>query len=151
MYTFGMVSEMNSKEIHELVRQFYAAFETQDVEALKSVVSDDWRDVPPAAGQAPGPDGAAPVFALISTAFNDFKITVEDVFIDGNRVGVRAKMSGVHADSFMGITGNQVWFDIALHEFHDIEGGRIVKTYHLEDWFGFFMQVCSFPESPPNM
>ena len=34
---------------------------------------------------------------------------------------------------------------MVLHEFHELDGGRIVRTWHLEDWFSLFLQIGQFP------
>ena len=143
-----MVNKMTSDKISHLLHQLYAAFEKQDVEALRAVVTEDWQDLPPAPTQTPGPDGVAPVFAMLSNAFDSFKVIVDDVLVDGDRVGVRARMNGVHVGSLFGVEGRQARFSIALHEFHEIRDGRIARTYHLEDWLAFFTQVEAFPGSP---
>ena len=142
-----MVNNMASNKISQLMRQFYAAFEKQDIEVLRAVVTEDWQDLPLAPTQIPGPDGVAPVFAMLSNAFGSLEVIVDDVLVDGDRVGVRARMSGIHVGPLFGLGGRQAKFNIALHEFHEIRDGRIARTYHLEDWLAFFTQVDAFPES----
>ena len=34
-----------------------------------------------------------------------------------------------------------------LHEFHTLANGMIIATWHMEDWFGLFLQLGQFP--PP--
>ena len=34
---------------------------------------------------------------------------------------------------------------IADHEFHLLDGKRITTTWHMEDWFGLFLQLGRFP------
>nr|WP_315219389.1 hypothetical protein [uncultured Duganella sp.] len=34
---------------------------------------------------------------------------------------------------------------IAIHEFHQFSADRIVRTWHLEDWFGMLNQVGAWP------
>ncbi|MEU4579202.1 ester cyclase [Nonomuraea sp. NPDC023979] len=36
-------------------------------------------------------------------------------------------------------TGRQI--QVRIHEFHEISGGRIVRTWHLEDWLSRLDQV----------
>lgn len=139
---------MASNKISQLMQQFYAAFEKQDVEALRAVVTEDWQDLPLAPTQTPGPDGVAPVFAMLSNAFDSLEIIVDDVLVDGDRVGVRARMGGFHVGPLFGVEPRRARFDIALHEFHVIRDGRVARTYHLEDWLAFFTQVEAFPAPP---
>jgi ketosteroid isomerase-like protein len=143
-----MVNNMASNNVSQLMQQFYAAFEKQDVDALRAVVTENWQDLPPAPTQTPGPDGVGPVFAMLSNAFDSLEVIVDDVLVDGDRVGVRARMSGIHVGPLLGVEGKQARFNIALHEFHKLRDGRVARTYHLEDWLAFFTQVEAFPGSP---
>lgn len=61
-----------------------------------------------------------------------------DVLIHGNRVGVRARITGTQSVSLMGVPATSKPVEFAIHSFHEIEGDRIVKTWHLEDWLGAF-------------
>jgi hypothetical protein len=49
-------------------------------------------------------------------------------------------MSGTHHGSIFEVaaTGEHVSFH--LHEFHAIKDGRVTTTWHMEDWFGLFLQ-----------
>ncbi len=88
------------------------------------------------------------MFAMLSNAFDSLEVIVDDVLVDGDRVGVRARMSGIHVGPLLGVEGKQARFNIALHEFHELRDGRVARTYHLEDWLAFFTQVEAFPGSP---
>jgi steroid delta-isomerase-like uncharacterized protein len=136
---------MEHDSIKQLLERFYAAFVTQNIETLRCAVSTHWQDIPPAPGQAIGPDGIVPVFDMIGTAFTDFRIEIKYLLMEGDRVAVRARMTGVHHGDFMGIPGSDKAFDIALHEFHEIKDGRIARTWHLEDWLALFRHVGAFP------
>ena len=63
------------------------------------------------------------------------------------QVAVRAEITGTHLGELFGIaaTGKQVSF--RLHEFHALENGRVVTTWHMEDWFGLFLQLGQFPQA----
>ena len=131
--------------LHDLLTTFYRAF-SGDHALLDGVVTDDWQDLPPAPGQRPGPAGGAQVIDAMNAAVTDLRVDVADVVdgrdTDGNgMVAVRATLSGVHTGDLMGVGATGRHFEIALHEFHQITGQRIARTWHLEDWFGFFDQV----------
>ena len=62
-------------------------------------------------------------------------------------VGVRTKVRGIHTGEFLGIAPAGRQTEIRTHDFHEIAGGRIVRSYHIEDWFSWFQQVGSWPAS----
>ncbi|WP_353648218.1 ester cyclase [Nakamurella sp. A5-74] len=136
--------------LQHIVKTFYRAF-SGDTDLLDGVVTPDWEDIPLGPGQEPGPDGIKPMIKAIGASFTDFHILVHDVIDgrgpDGNgKIGVRAEMCGTHTGDMFGIPATGRAVHIPIHEFHDIQGGRLARTWHLEDWFGFFNQVGQAPQ-----
>ena len=70
---------------------------------------------------------------------------IHDLLQLPGQIAVRAEITGTHQGELFGIaaTGKQVSF--RLHEFHQLDGQRITTTWHMEDWFGLFMQLGQFP------
>lgn len=127
---------------------FYGALGGHDIDLLDEATTADWEDIPLAPGQGPGPEGAKPVFRMLLTAFPDLVVDIVDVMAERDRAAVRAMVSATHAGPLFGVpaSGRRVTF--ALHEFHDFEGDRLRRTWHLEDLFGLFSQVGAFPALP---
>ncbi len=135
--------------LHQLVATFYRAF-SGDTELLDGVVTPDWEDIPLNPGQGPGPDGIKPMIKGIGQSLTDFEIVVHDVIdgrgSDGNgKIAVRAEMRGTHTGDLFGIPATGHAVRIPIHEFHNVHDGRLTRTWHLEDWFGFFNQVGHAP------
>ena len=137
------------ESIDSLVGTFYRAFACQP-DLLHDIVTPDWEDIPLAPGQGPGPDGVKPIINGIAASVSDFAIVVHDIVDgrgrDGNgMIGVRAEMRGIHSGEMFGIAPTGTSFSMPIHEFHHVAGGRLTRTYHLEDWFGFFHQIGVMP------
>lgn len=126
------------------VERLYRAF-VGEPDLLDGVVTPDWQDIPLAPGQAPGREGTKPLIRALNAAVPDLAITVHDMLGDGDRIGVRAEMSGTHAGAWFGVAPTGKAFRIALHEFHRIENGRLTHTWHLEDWFSWLNQIGAWP------
>ena len=140
-----------STSINELIGTMYEATSGK-AELLDAVITEDWDDIPLGPGQEPGRAGARSLIEGLSKVFSDFRFVVEQIIdargADGNgMVGVRAKMYGVHTGEFFGIapTGHQT--EVRTHDFHEIVDGRIVRTYHMEDWVSWFQQAGSWPSN----
>jgi predicted ester cyclase len=133
-----------SDTIRAMLDNFYRAF-SGEPDLLDEVVTSHWQDIPLLPGQGAGPEGIKPMIRAFKQAIPDIAITVHDVIIDGNRVGVRAAMTGTHTGDWFGVAPTGRTFSIVLHEFHRIEGGRLTHTWHLEDWFGWLNQVGAWP------
>lgn len=129
------------------VETLYRAFSDKNPDLVDLAVTPAWDDIPLAPGQGPGPDGIKPIIRGLIAALPDVHITIHDMIQVPGRIGVRAEISGTHQGPLFGVpaTGKKVCF--RLHEFHELDGERITTTWHMEDWFGLFLQLGSFP--PP--
>lgn len=127
------------------VERLYDAFSLKDPDLIDAAVSADWQDIPLAPGQGPGPDGMKPVIRQVIAAFPDVRIEVHDMVQVPGKIAVRGEVTGTHRGELFGIapTGKSVSFRI--HEFHQFDGQRITTTWHMEDWFGLFLQLGRFP------
>ncbi len=90
--------------------------------------------------------GAIEALQRMRDAFDDFTLTVEDMVAQGDRVFVRATMSGTHRGEFLGIpaTGRQVRTPVA--DFFRIAGWKALEHWGLSDT-GRLMQQLGVVES----
>ena len=60
-------------------------------------------------------------------------MTIEDILAEGDRVVIRAKMSGTHQGNFAGIpaTGKQI--DVPFADFVRFEGNKVVEHWGVTD------------------
>ena len=127
------------------VETLYRAFSEQNPDLVDAVLAPGWDDIPLAPGQASGPAGIKPIIRSMAAAFPDVHITVHDMVQEPGKIAVRAEISGTHLGELFGIapTGRKVRF--RLHEFHTVDNGLVTTTWHMEDWFGLFLQLGQFP------
>lgn len=74
-------------------------------------------------------------------AIPDLKWEIKEVLVSGNRAIVRGEATGTPAGNLMGTATNGKSFKLMSIDVHTIEGGKIVRTYHVEDWQGAFRQL----------
>ncbi|MCD2518858.1 ester cyclase [Massilia sp. G4R7] len=127
------------------VLRLYDAFSRQDPDLIDDAVTPDWEDIPPAPGQGPGPEGMKPIIRSVISAFPDVQIVVHELIQVPGKIAVRGEITGTHEGELFGIapTGKAVRF--RLHEFHALDGEHITTTWHMEDWYGLFLQLGRFP------
>ena len=123
----------------------YRAFNEGNPDLLDEAIAADWQDIPLAPHQQPGREGAKPLIREIVAAFPDIKITVSEIIGAPGRAAVRAVITGTHKGEWFGIAPTGRPFEIAIHEFHAIAHGKVTHTWHLEDWFGWLLQVGAWP------
>jgi predicted ester cyclase len=133
--------------VHAAIEAFYEAFEKKSVALLRAVVTPDWEYLPEPHGAAPGPDQMTPLFQDLATALPDMKITLLDVLVHEDRVGVRAEINGTQSGELLGIAASSKRIKFAIHSFHQMRGSFVAKTWHLEDWLSVFRQLGELPKS----
>jgi steroid delta-isomerase-like uncharacterized protein len=80
----------------------------------------------------PGPAGVKAFVAMTRQGFPDLRITVDDIFGDGDQVASMWTMEGTHSGEWFGApaSGKRArWWGVAITRF---ESGRIA-----EDWYNF--------------
>lgn len=127
------------------VEALYAAVVSGDEASLEAIVSDQFVDHSPGLGG--GRDEFLSMTQMLTKAFSDFVIALEDVFVSSadNKVLVRSTLSGTHVGTLGGIepTGKAVRV-MSLDVFR-IEDGRVLERWGLTDSVGLLQQLGVFP------
>ena len=71
----------------------------------------------------------------------DLNWAVQDMHQDGDVVTVRSRATGTPVAPFFGFDGQGRSFDILTIDIHELEDGKIIRTYHVEDWAGALQQL----------
>jgi predicted ester cyclase len=73
----------------------------------------------------------------------DLKWQIKDVQVSGNQVTVRGEATGTPAGEFFGAPHTGKSFKIMSIDVHTIEGGKLTRSYHIEDWMGAVRQLSA--------
>lgn len=71
----------------------------------------------------------------------DLNWAIQDMHQDGDTVVVRSRATGTPVAPFFGVDGQGRGFDILTIDIHELDDGKIVRTYHVEDWAGALRQL----------
>lgn len=123
------------------IERLYDAFSQHDPDALDEAVTEDWQDIPLAPGQLPGREGMKLLIRSFLEAFPDMRIMIHEIVGEPGRAAVRAEITGTHRGEWFGVAPTGRAFVLPIHEFHHTQDGRVTKTWHMEDWFGWLHQV----------
>ena len=137
-------AEMTTDEARAAVTPFYEALNAAFVNDAPALIE---RSTTPDWLTCRGNDACntrAEVMAGIASrlkAIPDLKWEIKEILVAGNRVIVRGEATGTPAGNFMGATTNGRSFKLMSIDVHTLEGGKIARTYHVEDWQGAFRQL----------
>lgn len=119
-----------------LTRRFIDEVANQgEFDVIDELFHDDFvehEELPP--GVPAGKEAPRFLFAMMHSAFSDFRYEVEDMIQEGDKVVIRARFSGTHdGGDFMGIPPSGNRFDIAIIDIMEFDGERIVGHWGVMD------------------
>jgi steroid delta-isomerase-like uncharacterized protein len=132
---------MSIEENKKIVRRYQEIYNSNDLDALGEVVSEDLLTPRLMPGIPAGIEGARAAHRIMLAGFPDYQTVIEDLFAEGDKVAARITMSGTNTGSFMGIpaTGKHVSFTgIYIARIAD---GKIVEHWGEEDSVSLLQQL----------
>lgn len=118
---------------------WYEAFSKHDPQLLGNVLSDHWYETPSA--ERGGREIGMKLLVRLTTVFPDFNIEIRDMIQEGNKVVVRSEITGTQAETFMGFPSKNRKLSIQAIDIHEFKDGKIVHTWHSEDWMTGLRQL----------
>jgi ketosteroid isomerase-like protein len=92
-------------------------------------------------GECWGREQSLKVVANFAKSIPDMKFDIKEVLVSGNRVIVRGEVSGTPAGDLFGVPHTGKSFRIMAIDIQTIRDGRMVQTYHLENWLSALGQL----------
>ena len=110
------------------------AFNQGDLDAFEELISDDFvehEDLPPDVPQ--GKAAPRAMVTMMRDGFSDFRVAVEDMLQDGNKVVTRSRFSGTHDGEFMGIPPTGKKFDVAVIDIIEFRNDQAIAHWGVMD------------------
>ena len=141
------VSEAQLERNIQLVREFYTRyFADGSDDGLSDILADDFVDHTEAlVGSSNGTAQRAGGVATMSRTIPMRMVRIDDILAEGDLVGVRAAMTGIHAEDWLGraATGNELnWVDLSIFRIKD---GKIVERFISPDSLFILEQMGYWP------
>ena len=124
----------------ELVRRRVEAINTGNFEALGDVFTSDVTTHYGSGEAVHGVEALAGLMAGLA-AFSDLTATIEDLAVDGDRVGARYTTRGRQRGEFLGIPNTGVSVEFGGAGIHRIEDGKIAEVWTVDDWAALTRQL----------
>ena len=127
----------DATEVPPVIKTFYSNFNlpasAPNAELIAATTTEDWQSCS-AAEKCRGRDASAKVFAGFAKAIPNMKNEIKDVVVAGDRIVVRGVVSGTPTGEFFGVPHTGRSFSVLAIDIHEMRGGRIARTWHVEDW-----------------
>ncbi len=136
---------MSLEENKKTVRRYQEIYNSNDLDSLREVVSENLRTPKIMSGIPTGMEGAKVAHRIMLAGFPDYQTIIDDLIAEDDKVVARITMSGTNTGSFMGMpaTGKHVSFTgIYMAR---IANGKIVEHWGEEDGVGLLQQLGVLP------
>ncbi len=112
------------------------------VEEFKDVTLESWESIGNYTGKNKTREAFLGQMGGFAQLMPDLDWDVQAMHQDGNFVTVRSRATGTPVAPLFGVDGEGRSFDILTIDIHELEDGKIVRTYHVEDWATALQQLA---------
>jgi steroid delta-isomerase-like uncharacterized protein len=132
---------MSLEENTAIVRRYQEIYNSNQLDALTEVVSEDLLTPKIMPGFGDGVEGGRNIHKTTLIGMPDWHTAIEDLIAEGDKVVARIRMTGTHTGDFYGIpaTGKRVEFT-GIYIVR-IKNGKIVEHWGEEDAYSLLLQL----------
>ena len=132
---------MSIEENKQIVRRYQEIYNSNDLDALSEVVSEELRTPRIMAGIPTGLEGAKAAHRIMLAGFPDYQTAIEDLIAEGDKVVARITMTGTNTGNFMGIPTTGKFISFTGIYIARIANGKIMEHWGEEDSFSLLQQL----------
>jgi ketosteroid isomerase-like protein len=137
---------LTEAQARAVIAPWYSLFNVAsrgDVKAIQEqVLTPDYESC---AGYLPGEcwgrDTSIKVVGNFAKTIPDMKFDIKEVLVAGDRVVVRGEVSGTPSGDLFGVPHSGKSFRMMAIDIQTIKDGKIVKTFHMENWLSALGQL----------
>lgn len=107
---------------------------TELAEAFQDVTHESWESIGNYSGENKNREAFLGQMGGFAQLMPDLEWAVQAMHQDGNVITVRSRATGTPVAPFFGVDAEGRSFDILAIDIHELEDGKIARTYHVEDW-----------------
>lgn len=124
-----------------VMRVYEEVFNEGNLDLIDELLAEDFVEHEQIPGMPADREAPKVFMTMVRNAFPDFRMTVEEVLQDGNKVIVRARAAGTHEGEFMGMAATGKSFDIPLIDIMEYDGDKMVGHWGVMDMAGMMQQL----------
>ena len=132
------------------VRRFYDLINAGDIDGFGALLAADFVEHEVVPGLQPTREGVMQFFRMYRAAFPDMRMEVQDVIASGDRVVVRARVTGTQTGPMMGMPATGKGVDVQLIDIMGMGAdGLCHQHWGVMDQLKMMQQLGVVPEGPP--
>lgn len=129
-----------------VVEPFYTKILTRtsgaDIAATaEAVIAENWQSIGNYSGKAKSRDQFVKQISGFGKLVPDMTWNIQEMLFVGDRVIVRGRATGTPKGPMFGVDGKGKGWEIMSIDIHTVRDGKIVTSYHVEDWAGALRQL----------
>lgn len=132
---------MSIEENKDIVRRYQEIYNSNALDRLVEVVSEDLLTPKIMPGIPHGMEGAKAAHQIMLAGFSDYQTVIDDLIAEGDKVAARITMSGTHTGSFMGILPTGKFISFTGMYIARIADGKIAEHWGEEDGVSLLQQL----------
>ena len=114
----------------------------QHAAAFREATAEDWQSIGDYSGKNKTSEQfIGQVSGFFAKLMPDLNWEVQEMIQQDQKVVVRSRATATPQGPLFGVDGKGKSFDILTIDIHTLENGKIVSSYHLEDWAGALQQL----------
>jgi steroid delta-isomerase-like uncharacterized protein len=131
---------MDSETNKVIVRKYVELWSTGNLALADEVLAEDFVDHTHL-NQAPGPENVKQEVVAFREGFPDVRITIEQIFAEGDSVAFRFTLRGTHSGTFAGFPPTGKEDVLTGADFIRIANGKIVELWSIQETLSWAQQL----------
>ena len=136
---------MSTEEHKAVVRGWFQALNARDLAAEEAGRAGDFRAYVPGAPAPLDGEGWKSFIAAFLAGFPDFRLVLDDVVAESDRVAVRWTFHGTHTGEFLGIGPTDKTVSMSAVEVNRVATGKVAEHWVALDQLGLLQQLGAIP------
>ena len=136
---------MSTEANKAVVRQWFQAFNDRDFAAEEAARSAAFAAHVPGVPTPLDGEGWTSFIASFSDGFPDFRLVLEDMVAEGDRVAARWTFRGTHEGEFLSIAPTGKAVSMSAIEVNRVADGKVAEHWVVLDQLGLLQQLGAIP------
>lgn len=117
-----------------VAKRFYSLINGGDAAQWRTVFADGWKATPPLPSKPNEVGGYEAVIGGFRAGFPDLKVEQLEIIANEDVVAVRSRVTGTNTAQLFGQPATNKAVAFTAMDIHRVKDGRIVETWHVEDY-----------------